>query len=76
MAKRDYRIYKTDRIGRIVGSPVVYPAKADAVACRFAQQLVSEQDGVSVWQAGRLVQEDGPGHEYKESVGTNLRLRD
>ena len=59
MARQDYRIYKVDVAGRIVGSPVIYPAEGDVVALKFAQLLASDWDGASVWQAGRLVQEVG-----------------
>lgn len=60
MTTRDYRIYKVDEAGRLLGAPTIYAAESDQAALSFAMQLRADDAGVSVWQAGRLVLELGP----------------
>ena len=60
MTKRDYRIYKIDDAGQMLGAPVIYSARSDEIALGFAMQMKADREGISVWQAGRLVQEFGP----------------
>ena len=60
MPSRDYRIYKINQAGKILGTALIYSANADDPVLRLAQQLRSINEGVSIWQEARLVQELGP----------------
>ena len=60
MPSRDYRIYRIDRAGRVLGAALIYSASADDAVVRVASQLRSIKEGVSVWQEARLVQELEP----------------
>ena len=75
MTRRDYKIYKVDRSGQMLGAPVVYPASRDEVAVGFAMQLKLDDEGISVWQAGRLVQEYGPGLQSDIPHGVSREVR-
>ena len=66
MMRRDYRIYKIDDAGRMLGAPVIYSARSDETALGFALQTRADHEGISVWQAGRLVQEFGPNCTRRE----------
>jgi hypothetical protein len=59
----------------MLGAPVVYPAGNDEVALGFAMQLKSDDEGISIWQAGRLVQEYGPGLQNDVSHGASREVR-
>ena len=60
MPSRDYRIYKIDSAGKILGAALVYSAPADDAVLQLAKQMRSIREGVSVWQEARLVLELGP----------------
>lgn len=60
MPSRDYRIYRINRAGSVLGAALIYSASADHIVVRVARRLRSAKEGVSVWQEARLVQELGP----------------
>lgn len=73
--RRDYKIYKVDRSGQMLGAPVVYPAGNDKIALGFAMRLKSGDEGICIWQAGRLVQEYGPGLQSDFPHGASREVR-
>ena len=61
MPSRDYRIYRIDRAGRILGAAAdLLSVRGRCRSCASRSQLRSINEGVSVWQEARLVQELEP----------------